>query len=52
MGKSELRHLTSISNQDKHFLDFLHNLIFEWKNTKNIKHFEKKLDKVIRALQG
>ena len=49
---SQIRRLDKLSEQDRHFFEFFNRLLGEWASAKDVNAFTRKLDQVIRALQG
>ena len=49
---SQIRHMDKLSQEDRKFFQFFNSLLAEWAQSKDEKAFARKLDQVIRSLQG
>ena len=49
---SQIRHMDKLSQEDRQFFQFFNSLLAEWAQSKDEKMFARKLDQIIRSLQG
>ncbi|MCA6492176.1 MAG: hypothetical protein IM572_05835, partial [Chitinophagaceae bacterium] len=49
---SQIRHMDKLSQEDRKFFQFFNSLLAEWAQSKDENAFARKLDQIIRSLQG